>query len=73
MGQVDDPAARTYPESDVNWEGVGVLDYLILPHYQSDHPESAAIEREVAYFKAHGIAFHPLRDREVVVTEVGPH
>lgn len=72
LQQVDDPSARPYPDSDVIWEGVGILDYLILPHYQSDHPESAAIELEVAYCQAHGIAFRPLRDGEVVVTEVVP-
>lgn len=71
LQQVDDPSARPYPDSDVIWEGVGILDYLILPHYQSDHPESAAIELEVAYCRAHDIAFRPLRDGEVIVTEMG--
>jgi dipeptidase E len=72
LQHVDDPSARPYPNSDVIWEGVGLLDYLILPHYQSDHPESAAVELDVAYCRAHNIAFHPLRDGEVVVTEIGP-
>lgn len=72
LQQVDDPSAQPYPGSDVIWEGVGILDYLILPHYQSDHPESASIELEAAYCRAHDIAFVPLRDGEVVVTEAGP-
>src|SRR5689334_9393331 len=49
LQQVDDPSLRPYAGSDVIWEGVALLDYLILPHYQSDHPESAAIDLEVAY------------------------
>jgi dipeptidase E len=46
-----------------------VDDPTALPHYQSDHPESAAIERELQYCTANGISFRTLRDGEVVVLE----
>jgi dipeptidase E len=32
-------------EKAVAWEGLGVLGYAIAPHYKSDHPESADIDK----------------------------
>ena len=60
LGQVDDPTASPYPGSEVIWEGLGLLDYLILPHYQSDHPESADVDKEVEYCKREGMPFKTL-------------
>jgi dipeptidase E len=67
LHHVDDPRVRPYPGSDVIWEGLGLLDYLVLPHYRSNHPESALIEQDVAYCSARGIAFRTLRDGEVII------
>ena len=39
----------------------------IVPHYRSDHPESAAAEQVVAHLQANGIAHVTLRDGEVIV------
>lgn len=69
LQHVDDPTARAYQNVDVIWNGVGILDYLILPHYRSDHPESADIETEVAYCLDHGIPLRTLRDGEVIVID----
>ena len=71
LQQVDDPSIRLYPGQDVIWEGLGLLEYLVLPHYQSDHPESAAIDKEVDYCRAHQIPFRTLRDGDVIVIEEG--
>jgi dipeptidase E len=70
LHHVDDPAVRPYPDSVALWEGLGVLDYLVLPHFRSQHPESDAIERDVAYCIEHGIPFRTLRDGQVIVGEV---
>lgn len=69
LQHVDDPTVRPYPDCTVIWEGLGFLDYLILPHYKSDHPESADIDREVEYCTSNGIAFRTLRDGEVIIIE----
>lgn len=66
---VDDPSVQPYGGSEVVWDGLGVLDYLILPHYDSDHPESESIGRAIGYCDAEGIACRPLRDGEVIVTD----
>lgn len=69
LQQVDDPSVAPYPDSEVIWEGLGILPYLILPHYRSDHPESADIDREVDYCARNGIGFKTLRDGEVLILE----
>jgi dipeptidase E len=48
---IDDPnvVPKGY-DSEVIWEGMGLVDFAIVPHYRSDHPESAAVEEVVAYY-----------------------
>jgi dipeptidase E len=60
---VDDPTVV----DDPRWDGLGLLEYSILPHYQSDHPESAAVELVAAQYRERGVPYRPLRDGEVVV------
>lgn len=52
---------------DVIWEGVGLIDFAIAPHYQSDHPESEAVDKLVEYYKKNQIEYKALRDGEVLV------
>lgn len=51
----------------VIWEGLGVLNYVIAPHYKSDHPESEDISKCVDYLIDNHILFKALRDGEVIV------
>ncbi len=65
---VDDPTDKPYKElQETIWEGLGFLDYIILPHYKSDHPESADIDKEVEYCKKNKISYKTLRDGEVII------
>lgn len=67
---VDDPTDKPYPKlQDTIWEGLGFFDYIILPHYKSDHPESADIDKEVEFCKKNNISFKTLRDGEVIIIE----
>ncbi|MEM7170516.1 MAG: Type 1 glutamine amidotransferase-like domain-containing protein [Pseudomonadota bacterium] len=67
---VDDPTDRPYEGLDeVIWDGVGLLDFVFLPHFQSDHPESEAIDMELAYCKARGLPYQTTRDGEVIIFE----
>lgn len=69
---VDSPnlIAEGYPP-DVIWEGVGLIDFAIAPHFMSNHPESEAVNSEVEYFKKNGIEHKTLRDGEVIIMNVG--
>lgn len=65
---VDDP--NSVPDgydSEIVWSGMNLVDFAIAPHYQSDHPESAAIEKVVGYFKEHDIPYRALHDGEVLL------
>ena len=67
---VDDATDTPYPElNEVIFEGLNILDYIILPHYKSNHPESADIDKEVEFCKKHRIPFKTLRDGEVIIIE----
>ena len=50
-------------------DGLGILPFAVAPHYRSEHPETAAIERLVAYYLAHHIPFVALRDGEALVRD----
>lgn len=67
---VDDPTDKPYPElRKTIWKGLGYLDYIILPHYKSNHPESADIDKEVQFCKDNNLPFKTLRDGEVIIIE----
>jgi len=55
---------------EVIWEGIGFLDFVFAPHYQSDHPESEVVGRQVEYLKKNNIKFKALHDGEVFIKEI---
>ena len=66
---VDEPV-NPYNQDEVIQEGVGLLEFLPLPHYQSDHPESVLIDQAVSYCKEHQIAYQTLSDGDVIQFEI---
>lgn len=67
---VDDPhvVPEGYPER-VIWECLGVVPYGILPHYRSDHPESALIDKSLEYMVDHHLPFVALRDGQAMIVD----
>jgi len=66
---VDQPDAvpRTYGEEPI-WDGLGVLDFAIVPHYESpEHPESGAMSLVADQYQVTGVPYQTLRDGEVLV------
>lgn len=51
------------------WEGLNLIPFAFAPHFKSDHPESARIDQEIAYYEEHGISYKPLKDGEAIVIE----
>ena len=68
---IDDPAERVGGQPSVTGEApcLGLVPFRIVPHWHSDHPESAAAGRAVAHLTSVGLAHRPLRDGEVVIVE----
>jgi dipeptidase E len=56
-------------EAEVIWDCLGVLPYMVVPHYRSDHPESADAERSVQHMIDHHVPFLALRDGQVIVRD----
>lgn len=65
---VDDPddVPEGY-ESAVPRDGLGPIDYSIVPHYRSPHPDSPLIEDMVRHLDARGLPYRTLRDGEAIV------
>jgi dipeptidase E len=65
---VDDPASVPdgYDAAPI-WECLAALPYCLLPHYKSDHPESAAIDKSLAYMVDNHMLFIALRDGEAFI------
>lgn len=67
-----DVIAEGYPQSAAPiWEGLGLTPLPIVPHYRSDHPESADAERVAARHAAAGEPCQLLSDSEVLVVRGG--
>jgi dipeptidase E len=58
-------------DTEIVWDGLGFVPFALAVHFKSDHPESASIDREVAYYEAAGIPYRTLRDGEVLIVEGG--
>jgi len=56
-------------DPELRWDGLGILPYCLLPHYKSDHPESAGIDQTLEYMVDHHLPFKALRDGEVLVKD----
>lgn len=65
-----DPLDTPYDgQNKVIWEGLGFVDFRFMPHWDSDHPESADVEKEIAYCKENNISYRAIRDGEVIILE----
>ncbi|MBO2456961.1 Type 1 glutamine amidotransferase-like domain-containing protein [Actinomadura violacea] len=67
----DDPSdvARVHGEPPV-WEGLGVLDHVLVPHVDSPgHPESEVLTAVAARYRDEGVPHRPLRDGQVLVVD----
>ena len=51
----------------VVWDGLGLIDYAIVPHFDSPHPESVAARRVANQLARRKTPFRVLRDGEVIV------
>ncbi|MFD3330322.1 Type 1 glutamine amidotransferase-like domain-containing protein [Streptomyces sp. NPDC058701] len=74
LEQCDDPQAVVTAYGQVpRWDGLAVLDYVVVPHVDSpDHSESPVLTRLAAQYRARGVAHRALRDGQAVVVN-GDH
>jgi dipeptidase E len=56
-------------DAEVIWECLSLLPYCVAPHYKSDHPESADVDKVVAYYIENHVPFIALCDGEAIVVD----
>ena len=64
---VDNPEENPYGTVGVIWDGLNKIEYNIAPHFNSNHPESAGVSKEIEYCINNNIAYKPLKDGEVII------
>ena len=55
--------------SEIIWEGMSLVSTAIVPHYQSDHPESSGMDEVVINHKTSGVDYITLGDGEVMIVD----
>ncbi len=67
---VDDSTDTPYEEiKEVIFSGLGFIEYAVMPHWNSGHPESEAIEDAIELCKRGNIPYRALRDGEVILID----
>ena len=56
-------------DSEIIWEGIGLVDFSIVPHYKSNHPESKKLDETVFFLEEQEIPFKTLHDGEALLIE----
>ncbi|MEJ1969712.1 MAG: Type 1 glutamine amidotransferase-like domain-containing protein [Rhizomicrobium sp.] len=63
-----DRVANGYDPAPV-WEGLGLIGVHLVPHYDSDHAESAAAEKVTMYLLDQAMPYRTMRDGDVLVRD----
>ena len=56
-------------QQEIIWEGLSLINYSVIPHYKSNHPESELINKVVDLYKTNNTPFKTLRDGEVIILD----
>ena len=68
---VDDCNANPYGYDEIIWDGVGLIDFLPVPHYDTpSHPESSLMYDVVKYLQENNLSYKTLKDGEVIIEKV---
>lgn len=66
---VDEPI-NPYNDDEIIYDGINLLNYLPIPHYKSNHPESKMVDEIVKYCKKNNIKYRTLKDGDVIIDEI---
>lgn len=68
--EIVEKGKNPYTDEKIITEGLEIIDYYIVPHYQSRHKSSELINEVVKYYNNKGIHYRTLRDGEVIIDNV---
>jgi len=63
---MDDPADNPY-NTELILDGLNLIDFVIVPHFDSDQPESENARKYAENLKSKGIKFKTLKDGDVII------
>ena len=67
----DDETQKPYGDNDTVWQGVGLIDYMPVPHFDTpNHPESHLMNGVVDYLQKNNLRYKTLKDGEVIVEDL---
>ena len=70
LDRVSDPAEIPPGyDSAVVWDGLRLLPFSLVVHFESDHPESAVVGEEVEFYERNQMPYRTLRDGEALVID----
>ena len=65
---MDDLSSEIYGPLNYKADGLGLLNYLIIPHYDSpNHKETKLADASIAYMEEHNLPYKKLRDGETII------
>lgn len=68
IGDFPDIVPENYPDKNIPWDGIGIIDFMIVPHYDSDWWGKEA-KAAVDYLKIHKLAYKILKDDQVYIID----
>jgi dipeptidase E len=63
-----DVVAEGYDPAPV-YDGLNLIAFHLVPHYESDHPESPAAAKVTAYLLDHALPYRTMRDGDVLIRD----
>lgn len=67
----DDLQQDPYHYGEIIWNGVGLIDYMPVPHFESpEHPESHLMYEVVSYLQHHHLKYKTLKDGDVILEDL---
>lgn len=69
--QASNPNHNTYPEmQEIIWQGLGLIDFAFLLHFESEHCESEAISKELEFCIENKVPYKTLKDGDALILKV---
>lgn len=66
---IDEPISF-YDGSNINYKGLGFIDYIVIPHYKSNYHKSHLIDEVVNKCENENIKYKAISDGEVLIEKV---
>jgi len=71
LAPCDEPEVDPYNSGEPIYKGIGLIDYLPLPHYKSENPrtkgEAVLIDKCLEYCEKHSIKYKTICDGDVIL------